>query len=111
MKKETLSKIIAEAQISDEITIGHAITITPPDYLAGIITDVIELDKKLRNICYNLRTKIVTENERHKSELAKIDKEFEALYKMCPHYETTFHGDPSGGNDSYTSCDLCGVEL
>jgi hypothetical protein len=29
----------------------------------------------------------------------------------CQHGKTTYHPDPSGNNDSYTECDLCGKEI
>ena len=29
----------------------------------------------------------------------------------CDHPKTTYHPDPSGNNDSYTECDVCGMEL
>jgi len=29
----------------------------------------------------------------------------------CDHPKTTYHPDPSGNNDSYTECDVCGKEI
>lgn len=29
----------------------------------------------------------------------------------CKHEKTTYHSDPSGNNDSYTECDVCGKEV
>jgi hypothetical protein len=29
----------------------------------------------------------------------------------CTHPKTTYHPDPSGNNDSFTKCDVCGKEL
>lgn len=51
--------------------------------------------------------------------LAALEKEFEAkreilrqelraAQKICKHEHTTYHPDPSGNNDSYTECDVCG---
>jgi hypothetical protein len=31
--------------------------------------------------------------------------------KKCDHPVTTYHPDPSGNNDSYTECDVCGKEI
>jgi hypothetical protein len=31
--------------------------------------------------------------------------------KKCPHTKTTYHPDPSGNNDSYSECDVCGIQL
>jgi hypothetical protein len=33
------------------------------------------------------------------------------IMAMCPHYTTTFYGDPAGGSDSHTNCDWCGKVL
>jgi hypothetical protein len=33
------------------------------------------------------------------------------LEARCPHPDTSFCGDPSGGNDSYYVCTYCGKEL
>lgn len=37
-----------------------------------------------------------------------LAKEMAELRKQCGHWETTFHGDPSGNNDSYNECTICG---
>ncbi len=31
--------------------------------------------------------------------------------KSCTHPTTTYFPDPSGNNDSYTQCDVCGLEI
>ena len=38
------------------------------------------------------------------------EREIQKLRDKCDHPETTFHSDPSGNNDSYFSCDICGKE-
>ena len=51
-----------------------------------------------------------------------LDKEYKAKkdflkeklreeQKKCKHSKTTFHPDPSGNNDSFTECDVCGKEI
>ena len=54
--------------------------------------------------------------------LEKLDAEYSARREIlrqnlraaqavCEHPKTTYHPDPSGNNDSYTECDVCGQEL
>ncbi len=38
------------------------------------------------------------------------ETDIQKLRDKCDHPETTFHSDPSGNNDSYFSCDVCGKE-
>lgn len=46
-----------------------------------------------------------------KERLRAIEQSLLAVQNTCPHYERTFHGDPSGNNDSWTCCDICGASL
>lgn len=34
-----------------------------------------------------------------------------SMQANCPHYSTTYQGDPSGNNDSHTVCNTCGKEV
>lgn len=54
--------------------------------------------------------------------LEKLDAEYKAkkdalrqtlreAQAKCDHHKTTYHPDPSGNNDSYTECDICGAEV
>ncbi len=54
--------------------------------------------------------------------LEKLDAEYKAkrdalkqtlreAQAKCDHPKTTYHPDPSGNNDSYTECDVCGKEI
>lgn len=39
-----------------------------------------------------------------------INKKLSLLRKECSHENKTWNPDPSGNNDSYYSCDICGAE-
>lgn len=54
--------------------------------------------------------------------LEKLDEEYriqrdilrrhlQEAQSKCEHPKTTYHPDPSGNNDSYTECDVCGKEI
>ena len=47
------------------------------------------------------------ENNRHDRRLARLKSALKDSQKLCPHKETSFQEDPSGGNDSYYYCDAC----
>lgn len=37
----------------------------------------------------------------------KYEAEIRDTQKLCEHYITRYHGDPSGGSDSYHECGIC----
>lgn len=39
-----------------------------------------------------------------------LDDKISEIRKSCPHENVSFNPDPSGNNDSYMSCDVCGEE-
>lgn len=41
----------------------------------------------------------------------KIRSEVSSIQQDCDHPVTTFYPDASGGNDSATCCDVCGMTL
>ena len=42
--------------------------------------------------------------------IKSINKEIAALRKLCEHNDVSWHPDPSGNNDRYMSCNVCGEE-
>ena len=50
--------------------------------------------------------------ERAKKEYDKVciveNGKIDHLQKSCDHYDTTYHPDASGNNDSCTVCNICG---
>ncbi len=61
------------------------------------------------------RQQLDQERRRNEIEYTKTKEawliKLKALEARCPHPDTTFCGDPSGGNDSYYVCTYCGKEL
>lgn len=49
--------------------------------------------------------------ETRRSTLGKIASERRAVQETCPHYDTTYHPDAAGGNDSFTRCNICQKDL
>lgn len=47
----------------------------------------------------------------YKDDMERLALEEDEICNECPHYTSTYHSDPSGGNDSHTTCDICGAEL
>lgn len=41
----------------------------------------------------------------------ELDKRLRKVQEECPHLTSTFTPDPSGNNDSYYTCNICGKIL
>lgn len=50
------------------------------------------------------------EVRRHKQVMREIDELVADLQSTCTHPESDYHGDPSGGRDSFERCRWCGFE-
>ncbi len=73
--------------------------------LAGAMKSVDSIKRDLSS----LRTWENNESLRHKEELAAIGRERARIRKSCKHQTTQYHGDPAGGSDSWTECQICGA--
>jgi len=51
------------------------------------------------------------EDDRHAKAIQRLKAALKELQGRCSHKQTTFFGDPAGGNDSYYRCDLCDKSL
>jgi len=41
----------------------------------------------------------------------QLDQEIVEIQFNCPHWLTKYHGDPAGGSDSWTQCEICGASI
>lgn len=62
-----------------------------------------------RRVC-KIKAEMNSEIESHKSEMKRLENELAEARKSCPcpAAALTYHGDPSGNNDSYHECRICG---
>lgn len=67
------------------------------NYLMRIERDVKEIGAERREAKSEYETKI---NE--------LDNRLREVQNRCPHFNYTYHPDPSGNNDSWESCNICG---
>ena len=75
-------------------------------YLANEIVKRQDINHKRYNI-QQMHLDLTTKFEEGK----KLIKEEEyALIKTCRHWDVSFYGDASGGNNSYYRCADCGLE-
>lgn len=58
---------------------------------------------KLEEEKQNLQKKLL-------EDIREINKKIREIRKDCDHQDYTFYGDPSGNNDSFRQCNVCGVE-
>ena len=100
MKSETLQRLV-DAFVSEQGTEG----------LALYVDSLYEQEKSLRRRYEWTLRELKKENERHEGELKRIRQHVADIQEACSHYETTFQSDPSGGNGSSDTCDLCGLDV
>jgi hypothetical protein len=81
------------------------------DDVASYVTDVLDEDRELRRKVALIRQDEKSTRETYVTAVAKHQAEMAIIQRRCPHHETTFHDDPSGGNGSYYDCKLCGREV
>jgi phosphoribosyl-dephospho-CoA transferase len=75
--------------------------------IAHKINKYLDIKNSISKIKENIhKTKL-----RHMEELQKLDISIAILQSTCDHPDTERYGDPSGGNDSFRQCLICGKEL
>lgn len=47
----------------------------------------------------------------HRLVIASLDQKVVQIQFNCSHEVTKYHGDPAGGSDSFTVCEICGANL
>ena len=92
-----LLKMIKAKQSADSVDSENEWIVAEMERLNGIELAVRQLNAKIE-----------TENKRHKDALAAIEHEKQKVFKSCDHLDSTYHGDPAGGSDSFTRCNICG---
>ena len=98
MRPETINKLVNAA-------IGEGID--PGQRVADFVKKEQDVKCSLQ-LRHNDKNNLMSEYKRKNEE---IKVEIRYIQSTCPHTETTFYGDPSGGSDSSTMCDWCGKEL
>ncbi len=97
MKAETIAKLFRGCRDDGEKS----------RLIGRMLNEIEKTQRRLLSYQENVRAeerRRVTADQTLRSTLAEIQSK-------CPHLETTFYGDPAGGSDSHTSCDLCGKEM
>lgn len=64
---------------------------------------------EIRGKILKLKNRYYKAYDELKMTINEIDKEKQELRQLCLH-EWIFHSDPSGNNDSYYECNICGLE-
>lgn len=95
--KETITKLIGDFKGNIED-------------LGQYIYEAIEQEKTLRSERTRIQNVLIHAQNVYDEAKQRHKREMNELYEECPHYETSWHGDPAGGSDSYTECSLCGKQ-
>lgn len=81
------------------------------DERAAAIADALAIQDDIRKRLRRVRDERSDIEAEYKADLIRLDQERDEIRRSCPHFTSTYHGDPSGGRDSWTECDDCGAEL
>lgn len=76
--------------------------------LGQFLKEKIENTKKILNAIDNREQALASINKQYNEDVDKFRKDIKEIMKTCSHDFRIYHPDPSGNNDSYYSCDICG---
>lgn len=101
----------------DSVLLSRLVTVRlgenpPPDVaraFEGFNTQLSGIAEILRGVSSVNQAK-AGEVARHLEVMDKLHLDLGELQSRCGHDLTTFYPDPSGGNDSFTECDICGLQ-
>lgn len=96
-------------KISEKIIQRVCGTVDPKD--AEAIARVLNRYSDIKSSISKVKEDIYKENLRHLEELKKLNGAIATLQGTCDHPDTQRHSDPSGNNDSWKECLICGKEL
>lgn len=91
--KELINSIMAKANDAD-----------------SIYTELKKVES-IRASIKSLSSEIEVEHKRHQEKKREIESELKKVRELCQHWTQTYHTDPSGNNDSYSECNICGKYL
>lgn len=68
------------------------------------------IDEEIQSLKYLYETQLKEADKEYRERCEEINKKLSLLRKECSHQNKTWNPDPSGNNDSFYSCDVCGTE-
>ena len=78
---------------------------------AGEITKLLQFYESVERQRRGLHAEREKARSQYEFALKQIDNAELVNRQRCDHPDTEYHGDPSGGLDSHTTCVICGAEL
>jgi len=76
-------------------------------YISIRYAEVLSVQKDIRDIDIQEEKA----EKAHENKMESLQNSRQAVQACCKHESTTYHGDASGGSDSMTFCNICGVEV
>ena len=61
----------------------------------------------IKKVRIAIQGEMLAEEQRHDRKMKKLGQKLYNLQKTCNHQDHTWHGDPSGNNDSFNECNDC----
>lgn len=89
----------------------HTAEITSLDKQAEFIVSRINQAEQILNDIDVIHKNQNTIDEQYKRQKQDLNAAITKIQNECPHYDTTYYPDPTGNNDSFYECRLCGKEI
>ena len=80
------------------------------DDLADYLWNQQDSARKIRETCNQIRRDRDRLIKDYKEAMKLLDSKDRLNEMNCKHWETTYHGDPAGGSDSFFECRFCGKQ-
>ena len=79
--------------------------------LAEHLSTQLKLMEDIRKGIKIIHQDMDRENLRHEAAIRAYKEKLKAYREQCNHWTRTYYADPSGNNDSFYECDICGKEF
>ena len=96
MSKDAIKKIVKDRPCAELL----------PDWLHECLFRVEQIQQQRNNVL----VQISKEDDKYLKALQDLRCTMQAVQSNCPHWDQTYHGDPAGGSDSHTICNICGKQ-
>lgn len=79
--------------------------------IADYLHDELKLIEEVRRGVFAYKANLSDECRRHEEKTKQLNAEFVKIRSQCKHWDRVYHPDPSGNNDSYYECTICGLNV
>ncbi len=112
--EKTLGEALASV-ISHAHTLNHDFITVDQVIISRLVpgqstVEEMSCDDKMKSLLYAYFEQLEEADAVHVRTIKEINGKIAAVRRSCKHTKTTYHPDASGNNDSWYTCDVCGLE-